>query len=287
MPSQVHPVDRRRLRRPQDKDRVPVLPRGVPFLLQAMNDDSLSFADMARAIEHVPSVAARLLALANSAWSSPLQPVTSLEKACSRLGMRVVRTTSLALAISQPFNPARCPAFDGAIFWSSVLLNAEAAAWVEQHAWRSDSGTARTAGLLGNLGLIWLAESLPMQTATAIERACEETDGSLNDHLHEACGLGYDEAGALLAEAWRLPAVLHDAIAQQFDDAADTAPLARLVRGAARMTSCVRNERDWSQPDPGLTHLGLDMPTQLAGIRYLNAIRLKTLELAETVFLGH
>ena len=270
-----------------DKDRVPVVPRGVPFLIRAMNDDSLSFADIARAIEHVPSVAARLLALANSAWSAPLQPITSLEKACGRLGMRVVRTTSLALAISQPFNPARCPAFDGAIFWSSTLLNAEAAAWVEQHAWRTDAGTARTAGLLSNLGLIWLAESLPIQTTTALEQARDAADGRLNDRLRVVCGLGYDEAGALLAETWRLPVALRDAIAQQFDETADAAPLARLVRGAARMANCVRNERDWCEPDPGLTRLGLDMPTQLAGIRYMNAIRSKTLELAETVFLGH
>ena len=96
-----------------------------------------------------------------------------------------------------------------------------------------------------------------------------------------------DEAGALLAETWRLPVALRDAIAQQFDETADAAPLARLVRGAARMANCVRNERDWCEPDPGLTRLGLDMPTQLAGIRYMNAIRSKTLELAETVFLGH
>lgn len=263
-----------------------MLPRGVPFLIQAMNDDSLSFTDIARAIEHVPSVGGRLLALANSAWSAPLQPVTSLEAACGRLGMRVVRTTSLALAISQPFNPARCPAFDSTLFWSSALLNAEAAGWVEQQAWRKDAGTARTAGLLSNLGLVWLAESLPVQTAAALRPAGTTQDGNLNERLRAGCGLGYDEAGALLAEAWQLPAILHDAIARQFDLSEGATPLGRLVHGAVRLVSCVHHAGEWTEADPVLAGLGLDMPTQLAGIRYMGAIRRQTLELAQTVFAG-
>ncbi len=280
-------LEQRHARRPMGTDRVPVLPPGVPYLLSALHDDSLSFPDIARAIEHVPSVGARLLALANSAWSAPLSPITSIEAACGRLGMRVVRTASLALAVSQPFNPARCPAFDGTTFWCSTLLNAEAAAWIAQHAWRDDMATARTAGLLGNLGLVWLAESLPVQTGAALEEARNAPAGHLNQRLHAACGLGYDEAGALLAEAWRLPASLRDAIADQFRDDADAAPLSRVVRGASQMVGCVRRGEDWAQPDPILNGLGLDMPSQLGGMRYLEAMRLQTEELAAALFCGH
>jgi HD-like signal output (HDOD) protein len=263
-----------------------VLPAGVPFLIRALNNDQLSFAEIARAIEHVPSVAARLLALANSAWSAPVRPIVSIEAACSRLGMRVVRTTSVALAISQPFNPARCPPFDWTVFWSSALLNAEASAWVARHARRSEMASARTAGLLSNLGLLWLAESLPSQTGSALEISREDRSRSLNQHLQAACGIGYDEAGRQLAVAWRLPPILCEAIADQFRDTAETAFLPSVVRGATRLVSSVRHQRDWAEPDPGLARLGLDMPTQLAGVRYLGAILEQTTELAEGLFGG-
>lgn len=279
-------VERRQSRWPRGRDRVPVMPPGVPFLIRALNDENLSFAEVARAIEHVPSVAARLLALANSAWSAPVQPVTSLEAACSRLGMRVVRSASIALAISQPFNPARCPAFDGITFWSSALLNAEATAWVAQRVWSTEVPTARTAGLLCNLGLIWLAESLPAQTGAALEAARAEPAGGLNQYLREHCGLGYDEAGALLAGAWRLPAVLRDALAQQFLDDQGSLPLSRLVRGAVCMVSSVRHGREWNEADALLEQLGLDMAGQQIGIGYLDEIRGRTLALAESLFSG-
>ena len=36
-------------RRPLDTDRVPVLPPGVPYLMQTLNDDNLGFREVAQA----------------------------------------------------------------------------------------------------------------------------------------------------------------------------------------------------------------------------------------------
>lgn len=284
MPSRLRIDDTQRPRRPTGTDRVPVLSPGAPFLMQALSDDSLSFIEVARAIERVPSVAVRLLALANSAWSAPASPVTSIEVACGRLGLRVVRTVSIALAVSQPFNPARCPPFSGTQFWSSALLNAEAAGWIAQRVCRNDVATARTAGLLSNLGLMWLAEALPTQTGAALMVARDAPMGELNRQLSVQCGMGYDEAGALLAEAWELPSPLRDAIAQQFRNDTESVPLSRVLHGATRMVGHLRRGAAWTEPDPGLTHLGLDMTMQQQGMTYMNSIRVETIELAETLF---
>lgn len=284
MPEPAALADAARTRRPKGSDRVPVLPPGVTYLLEALHNDNLSFFQIARAIEHVPSVAARLLALANSAWSAPASPVTSTEAACSRLGMRVVRSASIALAISQPFNPARCPAFDGATFWGSALLNAEAAAWLADKVLRDQRATARTAGLLRNFGLVWLADTMPTETGLALKAAHDGPPGSLNDALVEHCGLGYTEAGALLADAWQLPGALRDAIGDRADRSAKTAPLSRVVIAACRMVNAVRHDLEWDEPDPGLRELGLELPVQRVGIEYLQAVKERTVAMAETLF---
>ena len=265
-------------------DRVPVLPPGVPYLIQALNDDDLGFREIADAIEKVPSVAARLLALANSAWSSPVSPVLALDVACSRLGMHVVRTASIAIAVSQPFNPARCPAFDGRTFWSAALLNADAATWLAEPVLGEQRSAARTAALLSNLGLIWLAESLPAQTAQAFAQAVDAPSGSINLALASSCGLGYDEAGALLAEAWRLPPALRDAIAHQFTPRSPASPLCQVVGGAIRMVGAARHDMPWQSADAGLDGLGLDLAAQQAVFGRISASIQATTDLAENLF---
>jgi HD-like signal output (HDOD) protein len=272
-------------RRPLDTDRVPVLPPGVPYLMQTLNDDNLGFREVAQAVEKMPSIAARLLALANSAWSAPATPVLSLDTACSRLGLQLVRTASIAIAVSQPFNPARCPAFDGLTFWSSALMNADAAFWLADRVLGEQLSVARTAGLLSNLGLVWMAEALPEETALALLSASEDApSGELNISLADHCGLGFDEAGALLAEAWQLPPVLRDAIAHQFDRRDDAPPLSQIVSAAARMVSTLRRGQDWTDPDALLDRLGLPLDGQQEVYERLGASRQATIELAETLF---
>ncbi len=274
-------------RRPLDTDRVPVLPPGVPYLMQTLNDDNLGFREVAQAIEKLPSIAARLLALANSAWSAPASPVLSLDAACSRLGLRVVRTASIAIAVSQPFNPARCPAFNGRTFWSSALMNADAAFWLAERAIGEQLSVARTAGLLSNLGLVWMAEALPEQTAQALSATGNDApSGELNTSLSDHCGIGFDEAGALLAEQWQLPSVLRDAIAHQLDPRDEAPSLCKVVSAAARMVGVMRRGQQWDQTDPMLDHLGLSHDGQMEVFALLNDSKQATVELAETLFQG-
>lgn len=267
-----------------DHDRIPVLPPGVTYLMQALNDDNMGFGEIAATIETLPSIAARILALANSAWSSPVTPVLSLELACSRLGLQVVRTASIALAIAQPFNPSRCPPFDGPTFWTTAMLNAEAASLLAAQTMRDRCAVARTTGLLSNLGLIWLAESLPTQTAAALEESHDAPPGRLNSALAAHCGLGFDQAGGLLAEAWSLPEELGEAIARQFDHDYNGLALCAVVSGAREIVGAVMRDLEWSDPDPSLFRLGLTRDSQLAVYNRLVHSKARTVELATVLF---
>lgn len=165
-------------------------------------------------------------------------------------------------------------------------MNADAASWLAGYGVPEQTSTARTAGLISNLGLMWLAESLPTQTGEAIARTASEPSGALNAALAQRAGLGFDEAGALLADAWQLPAVLCDAIANQFNDQRNGTPLERIVSAAARMVGVARRDQDWQQSDPGLERLGIALNAQQTIIERLAATEDKTAELADALFLS-
>lgn len=218
--------------------RLPVLPSAATYLLQAFAGDDMEFAELAATVERVPMVALRVLALANSVWSAPVAPITSLEIACRRLGFGVVRSLSIALSLAERFNPAECPPFDYQLFWGSSLLRAEAAEHVAREC-GGDQQTARTAALLSNLGLLWLADSLPRETAEALRAVSEAGGGYANDAVRACCGLGIDEASHRLAEHWRLPDEIRVALANQYLADVEAHPHA-VSQSVAISTSLVR-----------------------------------------------
>ncbi len=190
---------------PEMGAQVPPLPKGMDHLLQVLSDERLDFEDLVAEIELYPPVVARLLSLANSAWSAPVSPVTSLTVACGRLGLDLVRSVVLALTVAAPFEPARCPAFDTRRYWASALTTAEGASLVSQLAGIGDVHKARTAGLLRNVGLLWLADSRPEETGAALAQFASDEGQGLEALLQAHCGMGYLEAGEILAAYWELP----------------------------------------------------------------------------------
>ena len=69
-------------------------------MLSSLADDSVGFHELAVIIERFSNIAGRLIVLANFAKSTTVGEIATLEQACGRLGLNVVRSVSIALAIS-------------------------------------------------------------------------------------------------------------------------------------------------------------------------------------------
>lgn len=192
-----------------EKPVLPVLPPGLPFLLTALSDEDTGAQDWATALERFPPIAGRVIALANSAWASPRRPITGLPAACALLGLRVVRGVSIALAVAKIFNASRCPGFNARRFWCTALLTAEGAAVLSQErGGELDPSTMSAAGLLHNLGLLWMADESPEETSAAFRVREGKDAGDLVQALRKTTGTDYCEKGGLLGEAWGLPDAL-------------------------------------------------------------------------------
>ncbi len=91
-------------------------PSALPYLLEKLAQQEIEYDDLAETIERFPSIVARLISVANSAWSSPRSPITSLRRACTHLGLALTRSIAISLAVSAPFSLNRCLNFDLARF---------------------------------------------------------------------------------------------------------------------------------------------------------------------------
>jgi HD-like signal output (HDOD) protein len=202
--------------------RLPTLPIGIERLLKVLADTNLTYPQLVKVLINHPNIVARLIALANSAWAAPVVPITNLETACARLGLTVVRSTSIALAIASPFNPSRCPGFNIERFWSTGILVSEGAGLLAAHT-KPDlfpddgKGTAQTAGILHHIGLLWFADQMSQEMTKAFNFVDSYPENSISQALRKQTYVDYTVVGGWIAREWGVPALLATAIEQHLN----------------------------------------------------------------------
>jgi len=232
----------------QQDQSFPVLPPDISSLLKALNNDDLGYSQLANELENFPSIVIKIVATANSAWASPVNPITTLRDCCARIGVPAVRSISIALSIAEVFDPSRCPPFDSKVFWISALLTAEAAHICSKNNPDICSDTARLAGLLHNMGLLWLATQRPVETASIISSKKHKEIDSISQAFEQTLGINVYTAGSYLATYIDLPDVIAEAIASPAASDIDSL-LADNHRHAQRLASNVLMAADVPQDE--------------------------------------
>lgn len=236
-------------------------------VLWMADDPDTTLPDLVHAIEGDPALVARLLQLANSAYSSSREPIASVDRAVVWLGYSTVRTIATVVA---------CGLNDSvpAGFWTHAAATATAAQLV---AWRFgvDPGEAFAIGLLHDLGrgIFHLADP---EGSTGIDRRLERDRqdaatvsprSGWHHHLDRLglerarFGMTHADAGARVLGAWNLPAGMVTAIAghhQPLDATTDES--VRMLVAAEAMAELALGA--WNEPvdsEGGLALLDLDL----------------------------
>jgi HD-like signal output (HDOD) protein len=268
--------------------KLPTLPAGTPFLLKSLTNEDIDFIELATILENFPSIAGKLISLANSAWSAPTSEVTSLEVTCSRLGLGVVRSTSIALAIAAPFDPTRCLSFDTEYFWCSALMTADAAsrlAPVSSACNGLEASTARAAGLLHNLALLWLVDKLPEEVDQALTMVSNNQAETLQQALFQVVGFDQLQAGGHLGLSWALPKRLVQAMTHypEVEYEGSEREIVITTGLAVKMVSAVLKEEPCPEPDSRLSVLGITEENFNAAYTQLNQQLVKTRAIAKVL----
>ncbi len=241
---------------------LPSLPAGAPYLLKSLTNETIDFVELASVVEKFPDIAGKLISLVNSAWSAPVSEVISQEATCSRLGLGVVRSTSIALAIAAPFNSTKCPSFDLENYWCSVLLTADAASRlvpVASPKHEFEPATARAAGLLHNLGLLWLVDRLPAEVDQALIMVKNNQVESLQQALSQVLGYDQAQAGGHLGNCWALPKPLVSTMTHfpEADYQGSQCEIVTTVGLAARLVAAILREESCPGQDIRMSSLGI------------------------------
>lgn len=192
-----------------DVDTLPPLPATAAALLALVVDPDVDVNRLANVIERDPPLSARLIGIANSAYYSPRQSVTTVKSAIvSVLGLNLVRNVTFGMALAGGLVVDSRAGFDVNAYWTMALGTADLA-----------SGLARAArppvtpnpdelylsGLLHNIGHLLLAYRFPESHARVEERLRLEPGRARGDLEREILGIDAWTAGATLARRWQLP----------------------------------------------------------------------------------
>lgn len=189
---------------------LPALPIIATHLCEAVDDPHTSASDLAALISSDPALATRLLKLANSAYYGFPRRIGTVNLAVVVLGFETVRDLSLSVMITDCFfgDVGELP-FDLGEFWRHSLATAVGARMVYRMCDASHPGEGFIAGLVHDIGKLFLARYFP-ETYTQVIHKVKQEGLSLLNAEKEICSVTHPVAGAWLLEEWNLPVWLVD-----------------------------------------------------------------------------
>ena len=231
-------------------DSLPTLPAVAVRVLQVTADQDSAAADVVRLLRSDQSLTAKILSLAGSAAAGVRGPVTTLDKAVPLLGFATVRSIVLTVGVfdcfAKPASESRATTFDRMEFWKHSLAVACASRRLAsvRHELGIDPEDAFVAGLLHDLGKVALDAVFP-KAYDRIAAQADRTRGDIADSERAILGVDHTVAGRRVAERWRLPRQLQEAI-WLHHLVADTLPSSVLepaLIGAVRLADTIAREQ--------------------------------------------
>jgi putative nucleotidyltransferase with HDIG domain len=212
-------------------DAMPAIPVILRPLLRCL-DQPVEDVDMDRIVELVSydkSIAAQCVRMANSALFMRSTPAESVRSAVMGLGMWRIRDLLFSNSLSQVI-PANRWVVDPVVFWKHSLGVALVCRKFADMIEYPDSEKAYLAGLLHDIGVLVNCMVVPEEFRAAMEKASREHI-PLDEAEQATLGFTHCDSGKVLAEAWKMPADVADAIElhHQIGDPERGGPLVALV----------------------------------------------------------
>ncbi len=197
----------------QNRLAVPSMPAVAVRCIEQLRDLNAKFSELAATIEKDPLIASRLLRIVNSPAYGGREPITSVENAISRLGMKPFRVILIELAAREVFtskNQRIRQAFRG--IWEHCLaVGMLARELATRLPGAADADSSYLAGLFHDVGKPVVGALLLEAERSLIEELDEPfmTDTLWIKVVDDA----HRDVGAALASQWTLPVSVAKAIA--------------------------------------------------------------------------
>lgn len=230
---------------------LPLLPTYATQVVALCSDPSSDARSLAQLLQRDPSLAAHVLAIANSAAFAAREPIVSLQQAIARMGVRTLADVALSIAVKTKIFRAGVHVERVERLWKHSAITA---AWAREIA-RSRRHNVESAFLCGLLHEV--GAPVVLQAVDDIQRKCSLEFNSAE--LDAAIEQFHPELGERLVKAWSLPEwtraaaryhhTPHEAL--EYSDEVYTTHL------ADRLAHSIEGEDELNGLDPILNALGM------------------------------
>lgn len=200
---------------------LPPLSATASKLLEAVADPGIEIELLAKIIGDDPGLSARILGLANAAYFAQANPVNTIKEAIVRvLGLNMVKSLAMSIAMCGAFDTSKCKGFDLAQYWTAALSCAALSRQIALQipaADRPDVDSVYLCGLMRNLGALVLAYTFPNEYGRVFEVWTSDLSVDKRQIEKDIVGLTTPQAGEWLADRWSIPAPVVRVIAQHHD----------------------------------------------------------------------
>jgi putative nucleotidyltransferase with HDIG domain len=196
---------------------LPTLPGVAGRILEVTSDGASGARELAAIIANDPSMSAKVLNLANSAFYGFSRQITTIPQAVVVLGFDAVRGLALGVSVYEALpDPSVEDSFDREAFWIHSIGCGTASKIIANALGYRDTGTFFVAGLLHDLGKVVLDTYFNEQYQQVVHRLKTEGKESTATEA-EVLKLNHSEVGGWLAFRWRFPEILVNAIEHHHD----------------------------------------------------------------------
>lgn len=191
--------------------RLAALPKVYVQVKEALEDPRCSSNRLADIVSKDVGMSARLLQLVNSPQYGQSSKVDTIMRGITVLGFKELGQLVLASSVSTMFRSLRSDVLDPHYFWKHCAACGIITRLLAAHTPGVNGDRLFVAGLLHDVGRMFMLSVMPEHLSWAMDRAAEEAL-LLRQAESEAFGYDHAEVGAEILQRWQLPDSLVDLV---------------------------------------------------------------------------
>ncbi len=189
---------------------LPAFPEIVVRIERVLADADVALDKVARVVGSEPALSARLLRMANSAaLNASGKPLADVRAAINRMGYQMVRSASVAFAMSQMRSSEKLVSIKNELddLWERSMLVSAFALVLARNCTRLNPQEAMLTGIMHGIGRLYVLTRAVDQPALLADKAT----------LYQVMNDWHPQIGKSILENWEFPQEVADAVGNQLD----------------------------------------------------------------------
>ena len=189
----------------QSAGNLPTLPGIAIQILDAVKQEDTGLKEVGDILNSDPPLATKVLQIANSSLYG--MKVDRVQHAVNILGGELIKNLVLGFSLIRNTGREKSSLFDYSEFWKDSLVTAISSRWILQKRAPRLKENGFILGLIHNIGVLVLVQSMPRRYSQVLEEVREE-EASQYEAEERILGVNHLQVGSYIAEKWGFPDTL-------------------------------------------------------------------------------